>query len=85
MEQGNTPVLVVGVQTSIVILEVSVVVSQKNANRSTTKPSYTALGHIPKGCLVLSQGHIPNYAHSSFIHNKKLKTTKISLNWKMNK
>ena len=77
----NTPVLVVGVQTSIVILEVSVVVSQKTANQTTTRPSYTAIGHIPKGCSILSQGHIPNYAHSSFIHNnKKLETTNISLN-----
>ena len=71
MEQGNTAVLVVGVQTSIVILEVSVVVSQKTMNRSTTRPSYAARGPIPKGYSIISQGYIPNYADSSFIHNSK--------------
>ena len=44
-------------------------VSQKIGNQSTSKPSYTTTGHIPKRCFAILQGHLLNYVHSSFICN----------------
>ena len=46
--KGNTPPLVIGVQACIVILEISIVVSQKIGNQPTSHPAITTLGHIPK-------------------------------------
>ena len=42
--KGNTPPLMVGVQTSITTLEMNKAVSQKVGNQSTSRPSYTNLG-----------------------------------------
>jgi hypothetical protein len=43
----NTPLLL-GVQTFATTLEINLVISQKVANRSTSRTSYTTPGHIPK-------------------------------------
>jgi hypothetical protein len=34
---------------------------QKIGNRSTSRPSYTTPGHIPKRCSTISQGHMVHY------------------------
>ena len=74
--KGNTPPLLVGVQTCTTTLEINLAVSQKTGNSSTSRPSYTTPGHIPKRCPTIPQGHLLNYVHSSFIHNsQKLETT----------
>jgi hypothetical protein len=38
-------------------------------NSSTSRPSYTMPGHIPKRCSTNPQVHLLNYACSSFIYN----------------
>lgn len=48
VKQGSIPPLLVGVQTCTITLEINLVVSEKFASRSTSRPSYTAPGHIPK-------------------------------------
>jgi hypothetical protein len=67
----NSPPLLVGVQTCTTILEINLVVSQKVGSRSTSRPSYTTPGHIPKIGFMIPQGHLLNYAHSSFISNNQ--------------
>ena len=69
--KGNTPPLLVEVQTCTGTLELSVSVSQKTKNQTTTKSSYTALRQIPKGCSITPQGHILSYVHSSYIYNSQ--------------
>ncbi|KAL6035709.1 hypothetical protein STEG23_008664, partial [Scotinomys teguina] len=65
----NTSPLLVGVQTGTATLEINMVVSQKIGNHSTSRPSYTTLGHIPKEYTIIPQGHMFNYVSSSIIHN----------------
>jgi hypothetical protein len=43
----STPLLV-GLQTGTTTLEINLAVPQKIGNSSTSRPSYTTLGHIPK-------------------------------------
>ena len=74
--KGNTPPLLVGVQTCTATLEISMVISQKITKQPTSRPSETAFGYIPKGFSIIPQGHVLNYVHSSIIyHNQSLKTT----------
>ena len=74
--KGNTPPLLVGVQTCTVALEINMVVSLKIGNQSTSRPSNTTFGYMPKGYILTSQGHLHNYVHSSIIHNSQnLETT----------
>ena len=71
--QGNTPPLLVGVETYTVTLEISVEVSEKIG---TSRPSNTTAEHIPKGCSVIPQGHVLNNVPSSIICNcQNLDTT----------
>ena len=46
--KGNTPPLLVGVQTWIAALKISMAISQKIRSESTSRSSNTILGHIPK-------------------------------------
>ena len=55
----------VEVQTSTASLEISVTVFRKLG----INPSYTTLGHKPKGHSTMSQEHLLNYIHSNFICN----------------
>ena len=55
--------------------KINMAVSQKIGNQSASRPSCIAPGHIPKGCSILSQGHLLKYVHSGFTHNNQtLKT-----------
>ena len=63
--KGNTPPLLVGMKTCTTTLKISVMVSQKTGNQPTT------LGHIPKKCSIILQGHLFNYVHSSIICNSQ--------------
>ena len=58
--QRNIPPLLVGMQTCTAILEISMVVSQKIGNQSTSRSSNITIGHIPKGYSIISQGHLLN-------------------------
>jgi hypothetical protein len=40
VEQGNTPLSLLGMQTCTTTLEINLVVSQKTGNRSTSRLSY---------------------------------------------
>jgi hypothetical protein len=69
--KGNTPPLLVEVQTCIDTLTINMIFSQKIGNGSTSRLSYTT----PKGCFILPKGHLLNYVYSSIIHNsQKLET-----------
>jgi hypothetical protein len=47
----------------------------------TCRPSYTTLGHVPKRCPTMPQGHIFHYVYSGLIcDSQKLKTTQMSHN-----
>jgi hypothetical protein len=69
--KGNTPSLLVGVQTCIIIMDINLAVSQKIGNSSTSRHSYITPGYIPKRCSTIIQGHMLQYVHSSFICNSQ--------------
>ena len=56
----NTPPLLVEEQICTDTLEISMAVSQKIWNTSTSRHSNTTLGQIPKGFTLMPQGHLPN-------------------------
>ena len=66
----KTPPLQVRVQTCTTTLEFNLEVSQKIDNSSTSQPSHTTPVHI-KRCSIISEGHLVNFIHSSFIHNSQ--------------
>ena len=52
--------------------------------QSTTRSSYTTLGHVPKRHLILLQGQLLNHVHCNAIHNsQKLETTYMPLDRRM--
>ena len=65
----NTPPLLVGVQTCTATVEISIAVSHKIRNQSTSRSSGNTLGNIPKGYTIMPQGHLLNNVHSIIIHN----------------
>ena len=69
--KGNTPLLLVRMQTCTVALETSMAISQKIRKQTTSRPSNTTFGYIPKGYSIIPQGHVLNYVHSSIIHNSQ--------------
>ena len=82
--KGTTFPLLVGVQTCIITLEISMAVSKKFGNHPTSKPRNNNLEYIPKGCRVTPQGHMLNYLHSSIIQSShNLETTEMPLNQKV--
>jgi hypothetical protein len=48
--KGETPPLLVGMQTCTTTLEINLIFSQKIGSNSTSRPSYTTPGHRPKRC-----------------------------------
>lgn len=62
--KGNTPPLLVGIQTFTTTMEISMVVPQKDGNQSTSRSSYTTLRHKPKRCLILPQENLLNHVYS---------------------
>ena len=74
--KGKIHPLLVGMQTCATTLEISVAVSQKIGNQSTSVLSSITLGHIPKICSIILQGHRFNYVHRSIVCNSQnLETT----------
>ena len=74
--KGNTSALLVGMQASTTLLDVSMAISQKIRKQSTSRSSNTTFWYIPKGCSMIPQGHVLNYAHSSTVcHSQNLETT----------
>ena len=55
--KGNTPALLVGVQTCTAALEISMAISQKRRKQPTSRLSNTTFGYISKGCSIIPQGH----------------------------
>jgi hypothetical protein len=84
--QGSIYPSLVGMQTCIVSMEISVMVSWEDRNKSTSKSIYTTLGYMPKGCFILPQRLLLNHVHCYFIHNSlELETTKLSFNRRTDK
>ena len=54
----NTLSLLVGVQTCTGTMKIRVVIPQEDGNQSTSRSSYTTIGHIPKGCFILQKRHL---------------------------
>ena len=80
-DNGNTPPLLVGLQTCTTAMKISMEVPQKTGNWSASKPSYATFGHIPEKHFILPQRHLLKYVHRSFIHNRQtLETSEIPLN-----
>jgi hypothetical protein len=70
--KGNTSSLLVGVQTCLITLESKWWFLRKLGIVLPQNPA------IPKRCFTISQEHLLNYIHSSFIDNRqKLQTTKL--------
>ena len=69
--KGNTPPLLIGVQTCTTTLEINLMFSKKIGNSSTSRPSYTTSANIHNSCPTLLQGHLINYIHRSFICNSQ--------------
>ena len=58
----------------------------KIGNQSTSRPTYTNLGHISQGYLIITQGHLLSHVHSSVIHDShNLERTWMPLNQRMDK
>ena len=55
--------LLVGVQTCIATLEISMAISQKIRKQPTLRLSRTTFGYMPKGCSIIPQEHVLNYVH----------------------
>ena len=80
----NTPALLVGVQTGITLLGISMVTFQKIRKQPSSRLSNTTFGYIPKGCSIIPQGHVLTHVHSSiFCHNQNEETTWMALNQRM--
>ena len=69
--KGNTPPLLMKMQTCAATLEIGMAISWKIGNQSILRPSYTTSGHIPEVCSIVPQIHLLNYVHSTFIHNNQ--------------
>ena len=69
----NTFLLVVGLQTYTATIEItiSVVVPQEAGNSSTTRSSYTNLGHLPKGLYILLQSELLVHVHCCSVHTAR--------------
>ena len=70
-----TPPLLVELQTCIATLEISMPVSQKTGNQSTSRLSNTTPVYISKGYSIIAQGHLLNNVHSSIICNNQNQET----------
>ena len=82
MEDGNTPPLLVGVQTCPATFEIYLAVSEKIGNQSTSLPSTNSLGHTPKGCSIIPQRQLLNYI-SIICDSQNLETTQMTLSLRM--
>ena len=73
---GNTPALLVGVQTGTATLEISMAITLKFGNQCTSRPSYTTLGHMPKDTQSYHGDTCSTMLIAGIIHNiQKLETT----------
>ena len=75
VEQENTPPLLVGVQTCTAAMKISMIVSQKIGNPTTSRSSISTVWHIPKGCTIILQGHLLNHVCSNIIRNTQTSST----------
>ena len=75
--KGNTPALLVGVQTDTTTLKISMAISQKIRKQPSSRPSNTTFGCIPKDAQsIVPEGHVLNYVHSNIVcHSPNLETT----------
>lgn len=73
--KGNTHSLLVGVKTCIHTMEISASILSEHRNLSTSRSIYTILGHIPKGCFILSKGNLVKHVHWCITnYNQNLET-----------
>ena len=67
VEHGKTPLLLVGVQTCTVIMNINMEFPQKVGNWFTSRTSFTTLGNTPKVCSIQPQGHLVMFIEISSI------------------
>lgn len=67
----NTHPLLVGVQTGMTTMEISVEVPQEAGKRSTSRCSCTTLGNVRTGRYILPQRHLLAHAHRHSISNSQ--------------
>jgi hypothetical protein len=63
----NSAPLLMGFKTGTTTLEINLEVPQKIGYISTRRSSNTTLGHIPKTCPTMPQGHLFHCVHSSCV------------------
>lgn len=68
---NNINTLLMGIETCIATMKISVVVAQGAESRCASRSSYTHLGHIPKRCFLLLHSHLLNNIHCCSIHNNQ--------------
>ena len=74
--KGDTPPLLVEVQTCTATLGISVAVYQKFGIQSTLKTLHYNFAYVPSEFSIIPQGHFLNYVHVRIIYNiQNLKTT----------
>jgi hypothetical protein len=67
-------------------MKISVAIFQEAGNLATSRSSYTTLGHITKGCFILSQRHLLNHGYCCLLHNRQnFETIYMPLNRRMDK
>ena len=75
-DKRNIPPFLVRVKIGTAPLDISMTISQKVRKQPTSRPSNTNFGYKPKGCSIISQGHVLNCVHRIIVcHIQKLKTT----------
>ena len=65
--KGNTHPLLVGMQTCVTTLEISVEVFKETGSQPTSRPSNSTIGNIPKRFPIILLKHLFNCVHSSTI------------------
>lgn len=68
---NNINTLLMGIETCIATVKISVVVAQEAESKCASRPTYTYLGHIPKRCFLLLHRHLLNNIHRCSIHNNQ--------------
>ena len=71
VDEGEHSSIASGSITYTVTLEINMVVSQKTVNLFTSRHSNTTSGYMLRGCILMAQGHLLSYIHSSIICNRQ--------------
>lgn len=71
LREGEHYSLLVGPQSFMATVEISVAAPKKAGNRSSSRPSYATLAYIPTEFNILLERHLLNYFHCCSIRNSQ--------------